>query len=82
MHQDAERRRNARKRIATEAIIWRGRYSVAPCVVRDVSPAGAGIVVSGGVRRLPPEFDLTFDRVTHHCITVWRHLGRVGLKFV
>jgi hypothetical protein len=81
MHQGAERRRNARQRIATEAVIWRSRYSVVPCVVRDVSPAGAGLVMSGGVHRLPQEFDLTLECVTYRCITVWRHLGRVGLKF-
>jgi hypothetical protein len=81
MNQRAERRMNARDRIATEAIIWRGRYSIVPCVVRDLSPAGAGLVLPDRVRTLPPEFDLTVNRVTHHCIGVWRHLGRMGLKF-
>jgi hypothetical protein len=81
MHLGAERRRNARNRIATEAMIWRGRYSIVPCVVRDLSPAGAGLVLSDSVRGLPLEFDLTFDRVTHRCVAVWRHLGRMGLRF-
>ena len=81
MHQGVERRRNARNRIATEAMIWRGRYSVVPCVVRDLSPAGAGLVLSDRIRSLPPEFDLTVDHVTHRCIAVWRQRNRMGLKF-
>jgi hypothetical protein len=62
-------------------MIWRGRYSIVSCVVRDLSPAGAGLVLSDTVRPLPPEFDLTVNRVTYRCISVWRHLGRMGLKF-
>jgi hypothetical protein len=81
MHQGAERRLNARNRIATEAMIWRGRYSIVSCVVRDLSPAGAGLVLSDRIRSLPPEFDLTIDRVTHRCIAVWRERNRMGLKF-
>jgi hypothetical protein len=81
MHQGAERRMNRRDRIATEAIIWRGRYFIVPCVVRDLSPAGAGLVLSDGVHPLPSEFDLTVDRATHRCISVWRQSNRIGLKF-
>jgi hypothetical protein len=81
MHQGAERRVNPRDRIATEAMIWRGRFSIVPCVVRDLSPAGVGLVLSDSVRPLPPEFDLTVDRVTHRCIAVWRQRNRMGLKF-
>jgi hypothetical protein len=81
MHQGIERRRNARNRIATEAIIWRGRFSIVPCVVRDLSPAGAGLVLSDRVRLLPPEFDLTVDNVTHRCIVVWQQRNRMGVEF-
>jgi hypothetical protein len=81
MHQGAERRVNPRDRIATEGMIWRGRFSIVPCVVRDLSPAGVGLVLSDSVRPLPPEFDLTVDRVTHRCIAVWRQRNRMGLKF-
>ena len=62
-------------------MIWRGRYSIVSCVVRDFSPAGAGLVLSDRIRSLPPEFDLTIDRVTHRCIAVWRERNRMGLKF-
>jgi hypothetical protein len=30
---------------------------------------------------LPPEFDLTFDYATGHCVTVWREFNRIGLKY-
>ena len=52
INQRAERRMNGRDRIATEGIIWRGRYSIVPCVVRDLSPAGAGLVLPDRVREL------------------------------
>jgi hypothetical protein len=29
---------------------------------------------------LPPEFELTFDHATRHCITVWRRRDRMGVK--
>jgi hypothetical protein len=46
-----------------------------------MSPAGAGLLLPGSVSPRYPEFDLTFDRVTRPCITVWWHLGRMGVKF-
>lgn len=76
-----ERRKIPRDRIAAEGMIWRGRYSIVPCVVRDLSPAGAGLVLPHTVRTLPQEFDLTVNRFTRHGIEVWRHHGRMGLRF-
>jgi hypothetical protein len=81
MYLGPERRMNPRHRINTEAVIWRDRYSIVLCAVRDKSPAGAGLVLPDTVGDLPEEFALTFDRVTHRCVAVWRHLGRAGLKF-
>jgi hypothetical protein len=66
----------------TGGVIWRDDpYSIVLCAVQDVSPAGAGLLLPGGVSPLPPEFDLTFDRVTRRCIAVWQHLDRMGVKF-
>jgi hypothetical protein len=82
MYQGVERRKNPRNRITTTGVIWRDDpYSIVICSLRDMSPAGAGLVLPDRVSPLPPEFDLTFDRVTRHCIAVWQHVGRMGLKF-
>jgi hypothetical protein len=50
------------------------------CTVRDMSPVGAGLLLDGVSPRYL-EFALTFDRVPRRCVAVWRHLGRMGLKF-
>jgi hypothetical protein len=81
MYLGPERRTNPRDRITTEAVIWRDRYSIVKCRVRDVSPAGAGLSLPDSASPLPAEFALTFDRVTRRCAVVWQHLGRMGLKF-
>jgi hypothetical protein len=81
MYLGPERRMNPRDRITAEAVIWRDKYSIVLCAVRDKSPVGAGLLLPDTVRDLPQEFALTFDRVTHRCVAVWRHLGRVGLRF-
>jgi hypothetical protein len=78
----AERRANPRERITTQGLIWRDEpYSIVICSLRDMSPAGAGLLLPDSVSPLPTEFALTFDRVTRRCAVVWRHLGRIGLKF-
>jgi hypothetical protein len=82
MYLGAERRANPRNQINTQAVIWRDDpHSIALCTVRDMSPAGAGLVLPDRLSPLPTEFALTFDRVTRRCAVVWRHLGRMGLKF-
>jgi hypothetical protein len=82
MYLGAERRANPRERITTQGVIWRDDpCSIVLCTVRDMSPAGAGLLLPDSVSPRYPEFDLTFDRVTRPCIAVWRHLGRMGVKF-
>ena len=81
MYSGPERRINPRHWVGTEGLIWRDQYSIVLCTVRDVSPAGAGLLLPDGVSPLPTEFALTFDRVTRRCAVVWQHLGRMGLKF-
>jgi hypothetical protein len=73
---------NPRERITTQGVIWRDDpYSIVICTVRDMSPAGAGLVLPDRVSPLAKEFDITFDRVTRRCAVVWQHPGRMGLKF-
>jgi hypothetical protein len=81
MYVGAERRANPRYGTATEGVIWRDGYSVVLCIVRDMSPAGAGLVLPDRVSPLPADFALTFDRVTRRCLAVWQHSGRMGVKF-
>jgi hypothetical protein len=52
----------------------------AECMVRDLSPAGVGLLVPDSII-LPDDFYLTFDYVVRRCIAVWRHTDRMGLKF-
>jgi hypothetical protein len=75
----AERRTNPRQPITKKAVVRLKRYSVV-CTVRDFSPAGVGLTLSDTIT-LPAEFDLTLDRATRHCLTVWRQLDRVGVKW-
>jgi hypothetical protein len=82
MYLGVERRKNPRQRIATQGVIWRDDpYSIVICTLRDVSPAGAGLLLPDSVSPLPADFALTFERVTRRCAIVWQHLGRMGLKF-
>jgi hypothetical protein len=81
MYVGVERRANPRDWIATHGVIWRDGYSVVLCTVRDMSPAGAGLVLPDRVSSLPTEFALTFERVTRRCAAVWQHSGRMGVRF-
>jgi hypothetical protein len=66
----------------TQAVLWRhDPYSIVICTVRDMSLVGAGLLLPDGVSPRYLEFALTFDRVPRRCVAVWRHLGRMGLKF-
>jgi hypothetical protein len=79
-YKGVERRINPRHLARIPGAILLGRDSFVDCTVRDFSPAGVGLILPDPVS-LPAEFDLTFNHVTQHCITVWRHTERMGLKF-
>jgi hypothetical protein len=82
MYAGPERRAHPRDQITTPAVVWRDDpYSIVICTVRDVSPAGAGLLLPDRVGPIPPDFALTFDRVTRHCVAVWQHSGRMGVRF-
>jgi hypothetical protein len=57
--------------------------SLAPCVVREVSPAGARLEVDDNWS-LPEAFWLRIvgDTAMHFCKIAWRHGASVGVHFV
>ena len=75
-----ERRINSRHLVRIPGVILRGRDLHVDCTVRDLSAAGIGLLLPHRIP-LPVEFELTFNRVTSHCVAVWRHTERMGLKF-
>jgi hypothetical protein len=79
-YRGVERRINPRHLARIPAAIVLERGSIVDCTVRDFSPAGVGLILPDTIS-LPAEFDLTFRHATSHCITVWRHTERMGLKF-
>jgi hypothetical protein len=79
-YRDVERRMIARRLGPLAGVILLEMDSLVGCTVRDFSPAGVGLLLPVAII-LPPEFDLTFNHATQHCITVWRQPERMGLKF-
>jgi hypothetical protein len=80
MYRGVERRLAPRRQGPKVGVILLEQDALIECTVRDFSPAGVGLLLPDVVH-LPTEFDLTFSRANHHCITVWRQLDRMGLKF-
>jgi hypothetical protein len=76
----AERRKSPRHQSPKAGVILLERAFRVECMVRDVSPAGVGLLVPGTII-LPDDFYLTFDYVVRRCVTVWRQLDRTGTKF-
>jgi hypothetical protein len=79
-YRGVERRITPRHLGPLAGVILLEQESLVGCTVRDFSPAGVGLLVPVAIV-LPPEFDLTFNHATQHCITVWRQPERTGLKF-
>jgi hypothetical protein len=75
-----ERRTTPRHPARAAGVILLEQDALVDCGVRDFSPAGVGLSLPDTVL-LPAEFDLTFNHAAQHCITVWRHTERMGLKF-
>jgi hypothetical protein len=63
-------------------IISPGRRSPVPCVVREISPAGARLDV-GKDWELPKAFWLriTGDSCMHFCTVTWRDGDSLGIEF-
>jgi hypothetical protein len=60
-------------------ILQRGRPDTV-CMVRNISPAG-GLLFVGNGYCLPEEFDLQMEGYSRRCLTRWRRLDRIGVKF-
>ena len=81
----APKKREARKLLSKPAwITLDGGFAVRPCLVQDISTAGAKISVDDAAT-LPARPRLAFARdarTGHKCQVVWRRGKSAGVKFV
>lgn len=78
----AERRKAARQRVLKKGTIAFNRAGVISCTLRNMSSAGACLVVASQVG-IPDEFTLVIesDRVSKPCRVIWRRNDRIGVEF-
>jgi len=50
------------------------------CTVRNISEAGAALLVSTSIG-IPTFFDIVIERRRHHCRSVWRTDTKIGVAF-
>jgi hypothetical protein len=64
-------------------IVFNNNSSVIDCIVRDLSPHGARLVVASPVG-IPERFDLRIDRngMCHPAKVTWRANDQIGVKFL
>ena len=79
-HRPVERRTAERHQNPKGGLILLERAFRLECVIRDFSPAGVGLLLPKAIT-LPDDFCLIIDYAVHRCITVWRRLDRIGVKF-
>jgi len=81
----AARKRVARKSVRQSAwITLDGGFAARPCVVLDLSAAGAKITVDDA-GAVPSVFGLAFSRDAregHSYTVMWRRQGRLGVRFI
>lgn len=81
----AARKRGARKSVRQSAwITLDGGFAARPCVVLDLSAAGARITVDDA-DAAPGVFRLAFSRdarAGRQCKVVWRREGTLGVRFI
>jgi PilZ domain-containing protein len=76
-----ERRTTARARqLKAGSIIFNGAKSVFTCTVRNVSNAGACLLVPSPLT-VPAAFDLLVDGVRRRCAIAWRQPDRIGVQY-
>jgi hypothetical protein len=75
-----ERRMTPRHQTPKTGVILLEQAFRVECMVRDLSPAGAGLLLPDP-RNLPNDFYLTFDHAVRRCNIVWRQPDRIGVKF-
>jgi hypothetical protein len=79
-YRGVERRVIPRHQSPKEGVILLERAFRVECVVRDFSPAGVALLLPDATI-LPDDFYLIFDYAVRRCVTVWRRLDRMGVKF-
>jgi hypothetical protein len=67
-------------RLKPGKIVLKDGLSVFDCTLRNVSVAGACLLVGNGLS-LPGDFVLKLDGNTIRCDVAWRRLDRVGVSF-
>lgn len=77
-----ERRTTARHRVFKGGQIL-GRGQSVSCIVRNLSPHGAGIEIDGAAPPLPPSLTIVIgsERVIRRAHLRWRNAGRIGVEF-
>jgi hypothetical protein len=78
-----ERRASPRQRRLNGAkIVFNNNSSVIDCIVRDLSPHGARLVVASPIG-IPEQFDLRIDRsgMCHPSKVTWRANDQIGVSF-
>ncbi len=76
-----ERRTTARARqLKAGSIIFNGAKCVFTCTVRNVSNAGACLLVPSPLT-VPAAFDLLVDGLRRRCAVAWRQPDRIGVQY-
>jgi hypothetical protein len=78
-----EKRREPRKRTLKRGrLVFNDGRSVIDCVVRNLSPSGA-LLVLPSLLGIPQEFDLHIDsdRTCRAARTIWKGDGKIGVEF-
>ena len=79
-----ERRLWPRTRVLKKGrIVFNQRRSVIDCTIRNLSAAGALLIVKSLVG-IPDRFDLSVDSdaVNHAASVIWKRANQLGVKFV
>ncbi len=76
-----ERRTRVRSRqLKTGGIVFNGGKSVLSCVIRNISQAGACLLVSSPFI-VPSPCELLASGERRSCTVVWRQPDRIGVKY-
>ena len=76
-----ERRADGRdRRLKSASIVYNNLSSVYGCTVRNLSPAGACLMVASPLT-VPAEFELLMEGERLPCTVTWRRSDRIGVKF-
>jgi hypothetical protein len=78
-----ERRKYARFLALKNVKLIVGNSSIINCVVRNLTSAGARLIISNAAN-LPEKLAITFDRgqTARQCRIVWRTMNEMGVSFI